>query len=457
MATNIILLTTDDLNYNSVGFMGCSTPDITPNIDRLATEGLSFDNAHVAIAVCQPSRTALMTGMYPHHNGARGFEDVNRSVTTLTEVLRRFGYYNGIIGKEDHLTPKDKFSWDEYISTYNNEDDYGRNPAKYYQYTRDFLRNAKLSGKPFFLMANTHDPHRPFANSDDEIDFFGRHIAVDYEYTSDEVEVPGFLADIPSVRKEIAQYYSSVRRCDQSVGEILRALREEGMDSDTLIWFLSDNGMAFPFAKTNCYLNSTRSPWIVRWPGKIQEGKKTGALVSGIDFMPTIIEILGLPLVDGLDGKSLASVLSGESDQHYETIYTQFFKTAKNQITKRERHYPMRCVQNNRYAYIYNAWADEETEFMNESMSGITFKALKEAACHDSNIAERVHFYEYRVREELYDYKEDPDALYNLFDNPDYNGLLEEFRRKMYDYLITTKDELLVSFENDIIRYLIYE
>jgi len=135
--------------------------------------------------------------------------------------------------------------------------------------------------------------------------------------------------------------------------------------------------------------------------------------------MPTIIEILGLPLVDSLDGKSLASVLSGELDQHYETIYTQFFKTAKNQITKRERHYPMRCVQNNRYAYIYNAWADEETVFMNESMSGITFKALKEAACHDSNIAERVHFYEYRVREELYDYKKDPDALYNLFDNPD--------------------------------------
>jgi len=85
-------------------------------------------------------------------------------------------------------------------------------------------------------------------------------------------------------------------------------------------------------------------------------------------------------------------------------------------------------------------------------MSGITFKALKEAACHDSNIAERVHFYEYRVREELYDYRNDPDALHNLFDSSDYNGLLEEFRRKMHDYLITTKDELLANFENDIIK-----
>jgi len=452
MATNILLVTVDDLNYNSVGIMGCNTHNITPNIDRLASEGLSFHNAHVTIAVCQPSRSVLLTGCYPHRNGARGFEEIDKSVTTLTEVLHKSGYYNGIIGKEDHLEPKEKFSWDEYISTHNNENDYGRCPAKYYRYTSDFIQNAKQLGKPFFLMANALDPHRPFANSDEEMDFFGRHISVDYEYSPGEIDVPGFLPDIPKVRKEIAQYYSSVRRCDQTVGEILRALHDENMEQDTLVWFLSDHGMAFPFAKTNCYLNSTKSPWILRWHGKIQEGRKTDALTSGIDFMPTILEAIGLSQVNGMDGKSLMPVICGDTDEQYDTIYTQFFKTAQNHITKRERHYPMRCVQDKRYAYIYNAWSDEETVFMNESMSGLTFKAMKESTGYDLGIAERIKFCEYRVCEELYDYQNDPDALHNLADTPAYRNRLSDYRQKMHYYLKSTHDELISVFENKIFK-----
>ncbi len=192
---NVLLLTVDDMNYSSAGIFGCKTPDVTPNIVALAREGLTFEHAHVPIAVCQPSRSALMTGCYPHRNGARGFEAIDTSVTTLTEVLAREGYYNGIIGKEDHLAPKEKFAWQEYISTYNDENDFGRSPEAYYRHTMGFLSRAKEAGKPFFLMANSHDPHRPFALSDEELDFFGRHIPVNRVYRPEEVDLPGFLPE----------------------------------------------------------------------------------------------------------------------------------------------------------------------------------------------------------------------------------------------------------------------
>ena len=84
--------------------------------------------------------------------------------------------------------------------------------------------------------------------------------------------MPGFLPDLPNVRKEMAQYYSSAHRCDETVGEVLRALKESGLEDSTLVMFLSDNGISMPFGKSNCYLTSTRTPWLVRWPGKVKPG-----------------------------------------------------------------------------------------------------------------------------------------------------------------------------------------
>ena len=101
MATNVLLILADDMNYNTIGCFGCPVDNISPNLDKLASEGIRFDNAHVSIAVCQPSRQCIMTGLYPHHNGALGFDPIREDVTTLTEVLRSHGYYNGIIGHQN--------------------------------------------------------------------------------------------------------------------------------------------------------------------------------------------------------------------------------------------------------------------------------------------------------------------------------------------------------------------
>jgi N-sulfoglucosamine sulfohydrolase len=442
---NILLITADDMNWDAPACFGGRTPQITPNIDRLAADGMRFEHAHITIAVCQPSRSVLMTGRYPHRNGAEGFQPINTSVPTLQEQLNKAGYLNGILGKVTHLAPREKFKWDM-VEDYKDLG-YGRNPELYYKYAGDFFRQTSRQKKSFFLMANSHDPHRPFHGSAQEQKKFQKILkdipAPSRVYKAEEIEIPGFLPELPNVRKEIAQYYSSVRRCDDTVGAVLRALRESGQADNTLIMFLSDNGMALPFAKTNCYLHSTRTPWIAAWPGRIKPGViDKQHFISGIDFMPTVLDAAGVSAPGGMDGSSFLPVLLGKRQPERDKVFTQFHQTsARNR-------YPMRCVQTRRFGYIFNPWSDGERIFKNESQSGLTFNAMKAAAPKDESVAGRVKLFQYRVIEEFYDFKNDPDGLSNLINNPDYKEEIEKLRKELHDWMKQTGDLALNSFEN---------
>jgi len=246
---NILLIVADALNYNSVGAFGCPVPGTTPNLDKLADEGLRFTNAHVNIAVCQPSRGVIMTGMYGHQTGVEGFEPYQGDkLLTLTEYLRNAGYETGMLGKIEHSMPKYSSELQEFaIALDQQEIGMGRDPQLYYKYTREFISLAQNENKPFFFMVNSRDPHRPFAGSDDEkrnqsfiaYEKMGRPIPDPSKiFIPDEITVPGFLPDLPDVRKEIAQYYSSVRRLDDMVGLVLNVLKELRLESNTLIIFI---------------------------------------------------------------------------------------------------------------------------------------------------------------------------------------------------------------------------
>jgi N-sulfoglucosamine sulfohydrolase len=386
-----------------------------------------------------------MTGRYPHRNGAEGFQPINTSVTTLQEELHNDGYLNGILGKVKHLAPIEKFKWD--MARDIGELGQGRDPKLYYKFARDFFQQAANNDQPFFLMANSHDPHRPYHGSLQEKNKFKEMLkditAPSRVYRTDEVQVPGFLPDIPDVRKEIAQYYSSVRRCDDTVGEVMRALRESGLAENTLTMFLSDNGIALPFAKTNCYLHSTRTPWIARWPGKIKPGTVDNRhFISGIDFMPTVLDAVGLAQTKGMDGFSFLPALLGKRQANRDKVFTQHHQTsARNR-------YPIRCIQNQRFGYIFNPWSDNERVFKNESQSGLTFKAMQAAAKTNPKIAARVKLFQYRVVEEFYDFANDPDALHNLSTDPKYKKELDKMRKELLNWMERTNDSAFEALEN---------
>ncbi|MFT4547381.1 MAG: N-sulfoglucosamine sulfohydrolase, partial [Verrucomicrobiales bacterium] len=280
--TNFLLITVDDMSSDSVGVFGNPIPGITPNIDRLASEGLRFEHGHVTVAICQPCRAVWMTGRYPHNSGAFGFDRIRAGVPTLPEALQNAGYRTGLMAKHGHVVPSRAAAFDEIVPA--RELRNGRSPELFGKRAAQFFAAAKKEGKPFFLMANSQDPHRPFIGSKQEMaakkrdkrnqshQYGGGFPDDQVIYDPAEVPLPGFLPDLPDIRRELAEYYSSVHRADAITGAVLKALDEAGLRENTLVMFLSDHGMPLPFAKTNCWHHSTHTPWIVRWPGKVEAG-----------------------------------------------------------------------------------------------------------------------------------------------------------------------------------------
>lgn len=445
---NILIVTADDLNYNSVGAFGCELPGITPNIDKLAEEGMRFAHAHVNTAVCQPCRQSWMTGRFPHNNGAEGFEPIAKDIPTLPEQLKQRGYINGILGKEIHHQPVERFFWD--FIPYKTEEDkvwrrgLSRDPELFHRYSAKFFQMAKEKNQPFFLLANSHDPHRPFVGSDVEARTWPENKPpVSRQFSTKDVDVLGYLPDIPEVRKEVAQYYGNVHRCDENIGAVLKALKESGLEDNTLVIFLSDHGAAFPFAKAQCYLNSTKTPLIVKWPGRIEAGSMDSThFVTGIDLMPTLMEIAEVAPIPELDGRSFLPLLAGKPQPDREYAFATYY-----QIFARVR-YPMRSIQNEKFGYIYNFWSDHQLAMTGDSTGGITWRAMIEAAETDPEIAARVQLYKYRVPEELYNWQEDPDGLNNLAEDPAYADTLATFRSKMLEMMQRYDDPAYAAYRD---------
>lgn len=437
---NVVFITVDDMNCDSVGTYGSPVPNSTPHIDALAASGMRFEHAHVTIAICQPTRAVWMTGRYPHRSGALGFDPIHPHVPTLVEALKASGYFTGILGKTTHVVPTRAHAWD--VSVRMEELGFGRDPSKYEESSLSVIQNAIAADQPFFLMANAHDPHRPFESSNRSEMRRAKFAFPSMEMLSASKNlVPGFLPDLPNVREELAQYYMSVRRADQVVGSVLNAIDRAHQTANTIVVFMSDHGMPLPFAKTNCWRHSTRTPWVVRWPGVVSAGSIDDQhVISGVDLAPTVLDAVGLPNLDGADGRTIVPILRGGQQDDREFAITHINRTSgKNE-------YPMRSVIGKRFGYIYNGWPDGQKVFKNESQAGLTMKAMRQAAVSDEELQNRVDHFVYRCAEEFYDYQADPDARTNLIDDVRHASRIERMRGELLEHMKETGDPQLKSF-----------
>ncbi len=434
---NILFFTADDLHCNSLGCFGGKVPGLTPNLDAFASEGMRFENAHVTVAICQPSRGVLATGRYGHNSGVMGFMHTDRDIPTVMQTLRDAGYLTGVLGKVNHSTPHADYKWDFVHDQ--KELGAGRDPELYYSYCKEFLARCRRENRPFYFMVNSHDPHRPYHIP-------GKPIKGAKEpsrtYKPSEVSVPGFVCDLPGVRQELSYYLNSVRRLDDTFGRTMQALKESGFEENTLVMFISDNGIAIPFAKCNAYLAGTRTPWIVRRPGIVKAGAVDRQhFISGIDFFPTVLEAAGLPIPKGLDGFSFLPLLKGEKQSGRDIVFTQIDMKAGGDAV------PMRCVQDKRFGYIFNPWADGKFWYRNNN-EGLTMKAMVEAAPTDKFAAQRVKMFRYRAAEEFYDLRNDPDCINNLIDSADQSGEIKKMQGQLHNWMKQSGDPLLRAFEN---------
>ena len=435
---NILLITADDLGYEAVGCLNPGLPDLTPNLDRFAREGLSFKYGHTNTAICQPSRANIATGRYGTTSGMMGFIHLKKNIPTIMQSLREAGYATGILGKVSHSTPDMDYKWD-FMHDYG-ELGAGRNPQRYYQYCSEFFKQCKQADRPFYMMVNSHDPHRPFHDPNGK----KKNDAADPSklFSPDDVVVQKNLPDLPLVREELSHYYNSVRRLDDTFGKIIQALEESGLRNNTLVMFLSDNGAPVPFAKANVYLASTRTPWLVQWPGVVKPGCTDDEhFVSAVDYFPTVMEAAGLPAPEGVDGRSFLPLLKGQKQDGRQVVFKQIDYMIGGPPV------PMRCVQDKKYGYIFNAWSSPDARYKNNN-EGDCMKAMAAAAKTDPAMAERVKMWRQRVVEEFYDLENDPGCLNNLINNPEYKEPAEQFRKQLRDWMTGIKDPVLQMFDD---------
>ena len=446
---NVLLIVADDMGWDTPGCFGGAAPDVTPNLDRLAAEGMKFTQAYNNIAICTPARAVMLTGLYPHNNGTEGFQRINPGTPNLPAQLNAAGYLCGIVGKP--LRQQDLLRWSVTYRWQGTGDEnlWGRDPGMYRQFTNTFLQMVKDSQQPFFLMANSHDPHPPY-DDDDHGHPLAEFAPSSRVYKPEEVIVPGFMPDLPEVREELAGYCTSARRFDDTVGAILDELDAAGMADDTIVIFLSDNGIALPGAKTNCSPEGTHTPLIVRWPGHVQKDTADHHhMISAIDLYPTILEALEMPLPPSLDGRSFLPLLKGEKQSNRDAVYTEFHHIHGKNAT------PMRSLITRDHAYIFNAWPDGKRRFHGAGMGNDSWDAMHEAAKTDPAIAARIHYLLYRTVEEFYDLKSDPLCLTNLLDDdkrdkitPELNEHLQHLQKEMRDTMVKSEDHILPAFDN---------
>jgi N-sulfoglucosamine sulfohydrolase len=385
-----------------------------------------FSHACVAVSSCSPSRASMLTGTYPHTHGQYGLAHQNQGqlhegIPTVPEVLGPAGYRTGLIGKF-HVKPASKFPWD-----YLNEKG-GRDDDQFARMTREFL--AARDNRPFFLMVNFHDTHRPFETQVKGIP--ARPVG------PGDVEVPPFLPDDPRVREDLAGYYDCLARLDVGVGMVLDELARAGRAEDTLVLFTGDNGLPFPRAKQTLYWYGIHVPLLARWPGHIAAGSRNEALVSLVDMAPTFYELAGAPIPDVVQGRTLLPLFEGQPQAGRDVLFAEHHTHAEGE------YYPMRTVLTERYHYIRNLEPDREFDIASDIESSPTWEAIRGMMREDEGLrASWQGLYIRRPAEQLYDYQTDPAEEQNLAGDPAQRARLERLRTRLRQWMVATGDPMI--------------
>lgn len=412
---NVLVFIADDMAWDDCGAYG--HPHIrTPNIDRLAKDGLKFHNAFLTCSSCSPSRSSIITGRWPHNTGARQLhQPLPAEQVTFPSLLKKAGYYTASAGKW-HLGNATKKDFDLVVTRMN-------------QWVKTMRERPQ--DKPFFMWFAFSDPHRGY-----------RKNAIPKPHTNKDVVVPPYLPDKPAVRADLALYYDEITRLDGVVGNVLKELDKQGAAKNTMVVFLSDNGRPFPRCKTTVYDSGIKTPFIVKWPAKVKPGTTTDALISSIDLAPTILEAAGLgeklksnAKKSSFQGRSFLKVLSDPSQETNQYVF------AEHNWHDFDDH--GRAVRSKRFKYIRNYYTDIPGTPPADAVRSPTFQTMhKLHAAGKLTPAQRNPFLKPRPKEELYDVVNDPHELTNLAENSKYAKQLAKLRQVLKDWEKATNDRV---------------
>ena len=429
---NLVLIIADDMNWDDCGAYG--HPSIrTPNIDRLAKDGMLFRHAYLTCSSCSPSRSSIVTGLYPHNTGAEQLHwPLPSSSRTFVGELKRAGYYTAAAGKW-HLGDAIRGDFDVIYEAStagfvlpSGDGQPAKMVAKQPSGCEDWERvvNSCPENQPFFLWLAALDPHREYEEG-----------ALDPPHTVDDVIVPPHLPDTKEVREDLRLYYDEIGRLDNYVGLVMEGLRKRKQLENTCIVFISDNGRPFPRDKTTLYDGGIRTPWIVHWPAKVGPSLETGALVSSVDLAPTFLQLAGLESEEfqEFEGRSFAPVLEDPQAQHRKYAF------AEDHWHDYEDH--GRSVITQQFKLIRNDYFDLAGTPPADAGRGLSWQAmLKLEKAWKLTEAQRNCFIAPRPQWELYDLQRDPGETKNLAGDVAYASTLGELQGALKKWALETSD-----------------
>ena len=442
---NIILFVADDHGTDALGAYGNKVIK-TPNLDKLATEGVRFNNAYCTSASCAASRSVILTGQYGHATGSYGHvHDYHHfstydTIKSLPVLLEKEGYATARIGKY-HLAPE---------SVYHFEQELKANPRNTVEMAEQ-CKEILASEKPFFLYFCTDDPHRAASTNPgqwDAANSFGNKVegykgVETITYDPEEVIVPDFLPDSKESREEIAQYYQSVSRIDQGFGRLMRMLQESGKANNTIVIYISDNGIAFPGAKTTLYEPGMKLPCIIKDPFSKLKNTTSDAMISWVDLTPTILDMAKVEIEEkSFHGRSIRNLLNEKDAKGRDEIY------ASHTFHEITMYYPMRVVREKNFKLIRNIAWRSEYPFASDLWAASTWQEVYRNKKEYFG-KRKVEDYLFRPEFELFDLEKDPDEIVNLANDPNYKEVMDAMIEKMKAFQIKTRDPWLITWDHD--------
>ena len=417
---NIVVFISDDLGRLETSIHG-STEVRTPTMDRLAADGMTFENAYVASPSCCPNRFSLLTGMMPaRHGGHPNHSQVKDGTKFLPPILAQMGYHVASFGKVAH--GRRRFEGCDFHSP---------RPREMSQDVGEYFseKNHDID-EPVCLLVGDRRPHVAWTKES--------------SYDPAKLTLPPYFIDTPETREHWARYLTDITGMDEEMGRLYDFARRE-LGDNFIFLFTSDHGGQWPRGKWNLYDSGTRVPMVVVWPEQIEAGVRTDAMVSWVDIIPTLIALAGGQTSDDIDGRSFADVLLGKATSHRSRILTTHTGDGVMNI------FPMRSVRVGDYKYIHNLRADayhtNHSDRLRKDGAGAYWDSWDQAAKTDRRAAEIVNRYYTRPSEELFDLKLDPLELNNLADDPRYENKLADLKRILAQWTTEQGDELAAHRE----------
>ena len=435
---NILLIVSED-NGPELGCYGDASAR-TPNLDRLAGEGIRFDRAFVPQAGCSQSRASFLTGLYPHQHGqiglaTWGFRMYRKDTPNLPSLLKDVGYRTGLIGKL-HINPASAFDFDLHEITGAN---FGRKDLD--QYAKQAESFIRADDAPFFLSVNYPDPHDPWIRQVDGM-------PKEPQAAGDVQIMPYMGIKSPEFRDMVADYYNCISRMDTMVGELLNVLKQSGKAENTIVIYIGDHGADMLRGKRTCYEGGLRIPMMIRWPGQI-DAQVRGELVSTLDLMPTLLQAAGAKPVDDLPGASLQPLFKPGKTDWRSHLFAEYHTHAAA-----PNYFPQRSVRSDRYKLIesllpatihpgYKKTIEKLHGDYESQKYGGELNLSDVIAASPPQVQAAYELQRKPTRFQLYDLQSDPYEFQNLAADPAHAQALAELKTRLKRWREDSSDPLL--------------